>query len=57
MQKQPEPFVRLSMPTGSAFPFELQLWSPRQYRERDELLNELHYALHEKLSAAGVKLV
>jgi small-conductance mechanosensitive channel len=57
VQKSPAPFVRLKMPTGNAFPFELQLWSPRQYRDRDELLNELHYALHEKLSGAGVKLV
>jgi small-conductance mechanosensitive channel len=57
VQKDPAPFVRLKMPSGTAFPFELQLWSPRQYRERDELLSEIHYALHEKLSAAGVKLV
>jgi small-conductance mechanosensitive channel len=57
VQKDPAPFVRLKMPTGNTFPFELQLWTPLQYRERDELLSEIHYALHEKLDAAGVKLV
>lgn len=52
------PFARLNMPTAGAFPFELQVWGVGvEGRERDELLNELHYALHEKLSAAGVKLV
>jgi small-conductance mechanosensitive channel len=55
--QQPAPFVRIKLPAGNAFPLELELWTPLQYRERDELLNELHYALHEKLSAAGVKLV
>lgn len=57
VQKQPAPFVRLNMPTGNAFPFELRFWAQQQDPERDELLNELHYALHDKLSKAGVKLV
>ena len=55
--QQPPPFARLNMPTAGAFPFELQLWTSVEGRERDELLSELHYALHEKLSAAQVKLV
>jgi small-conductance mechanosensitive channel len=57
VQKEPPPFVRLNMPTGAAFPFELRVWTDVRDRERDELLNELHYALHEKLAGAGVKLV
>jgi small-conductance mechanosensitive channel len=57
VEREPAPFVRLNMPTGSAFPFELRFWSRQTDPERDELLNELHYALHEKFSSAGVKLV
>lgn len=57
VQKEPPPFVRLNMPNGAAFPFELRVWSPARDRGRDELLTELHYALHEKLGGAGVKLV
>lgn len=55
--REPKPFVVLKAPTGSAFPFALQVWSSVRDRSRDELLNELHFALTEKFAAAGIKLV
>ena len=57
VQQDPAPFAQLKMPTGAAFPFELRVWTPKKDRDRDELLNQLHYALVEKLAGAGVKLV
>ena len=56
VQKEPPPFVSLKTPTAAVFPFEMQVWTARRDRDREEVLNELNYGLHEKFSAAGVKL-